>query len=69
MFRTRGTSLSLCRSGFDHLECPPMIDWSNEPDLAFPGVGGHNVHGLEDPWCPRPPVDGGGQVWIADGQE
>ena len=43
-----------------------MIDWSNEPDLAFPGVGGHNVHGLEDPWCPHPPFDGGGQNWVAE---
>ena len=26
-----------------------MVDWSNEPDLALSGVGGHSVHGVDDP--------------------
>ena len=39
---------------------------SNEPDVALPGVGGHSVHGQEDQWCPHPPLDGGGQIWVAD---
>ena len=26
-----------------------MVDWSSQPDVALSGVGGHSVHGLEDP--------------------
>jgi hypothetical protein len=48
VFRKRGTSLSWCRSGFDHLGRPRMVDWSSQPDVALSGVGGHSVHGLED---------------------
>jgi hypothetical protein len=66
VFRTRGTSLSWCRSGFDHLGRPRMVDWSNEPDVALSGEGGHSVHGHDGPWCPRPPFDGDGQNWVAE---
>ena len=31
-----------------------------EPIVALSGVGGHSVHGHEDPWCPVPPFD---EVW------
>ena len=31
-----------------------------EPIVALSGVGGHSVHGVEDPWCPRPSFD---EVW------
>ena len=37
-----------------------------EPDVALSGEGGHVVRGHEDRWCPHPPFDGGGQIWVAD---
>ena len=58
MFRKRGTSLSWCRSGFDHLGRPRMVDWSSQPDVALSGVGGHSVHGMR---CRR--MDGPLNVW------
>jgi hypothetical protein len=46
-----------------------VLNEPTEPIVALSGVGGHSVHGHEDLWCQSQPFDGGGQVWIADGQE